>query len=226
MHENPDSARGTEQRITDEGGTDKFGFTWQHARQAVARLRPQASPQDVADLVEALALELGIEPYQFAQIDNEATLRELEQRDGLNTGRASEWEHPPADRRPAEPEQREGRIARQDQPVIPGMSRLCHVEHPQQMYTIMRPVPASLPVPEDADAWIGAFGRGRVTGILPGGDGKTSAAVSWGTDSQGNAVVLTPLGGPGLDLCGTCHTPVGEPSPGCTETSNHRERQV
>ncbi|RSS94252.1 hypothetical protein EF903_06860 [Streptomyces sp. WAC05292] len=78
---------------------------------------------------------------------------------GMNTDRASEWEHPPATWRPAEPEQRNGRIARQEQPVLPEdrLGHLGHVEHPEQMYAVMKPVPNSLPEPADIEEWLKSF---------------------------------------------------------------------
>ncbi len=145
---------------------------------------------------------------------------------GVNIDRASKVEHPPAFWRPAAPEQREGRIARQEQPVPPGdrLAHLGHIEHPVEMYVIMKPVPNSMPVPADADEWISAFGRVVTDGYLPGSDGKTSTAMIVDTDPQG--IAAAPLGGRGLDLCGTCRTPVGEPAPGCANPFNHQEQQA
>ncbi|MER6230974.1 hypothetical protein ACFUC2_04765 [[Kitasatospora] papulosa] len=143
---------------------------------------------------------------------------------GFNPGRASEQERPPASWRPAAPEQREGRVARQEQPVPPGdrLAHLGHIEHPAEPYVIMKQVSNSLPVPDDADEWIAAFGRVIAGGNLPGGDGKTSSRpMIVDTDPQGT--VATPLGGPGIDLCRTCLTPVGEPSPECTNPFNHQD---
>lgn len=104
------------------------------------------------------------------------------------------------------------------------VARLRRGEHPAEMYTIMRPVPNTMPVPDDADEWIAAFGRVLAPGNLPGGDGKTSTTMLLDTDPQGTAA--TPLGGPGLDLCRTCLTPVGEPSAECTNPFNHQEQQA
>ncbi|MFD9248421.1 hypothetical protein [Streptomyces bottropensis] len=106
------------------------------------------------------------------------------------------------------------------------VARLGRGEHPAQMYAIMKPVPNTMPVPDDADEWIAAFGRVITGGHLPGGDGKTSMTMVVDTDPQGTAA--TPLGGPGpgLDLCRTCRTPVGEPSPECTNPFNHQEQQA
>ncbi|MER6520246.1 hypothetical protein ABT246_25745 [Streptomyces sp. NPDC001553] len=78
---------------------------------------------------------------------------------GMNTDRASGWEHPLATWRPTEPEQREGRITRQERPVPPG-DRLAHlgrVEHPVQTYAVMKPVPNSLPEPADTEKWLKSF---------------------------------------------------------------------
>ncbi|MFI9052419.1 hypothetical protein [Streptomyces sp. NPDC053427] len=146
---------------------------------------------------------------------------------GMNTDRASDWEHPPTSWRPAAPEQREGRVARQERPVPPGdrLAHRGHIEHPAQMYAIMKPVPNTMPPPADADEWIAAFGRVITGGHLPGGDGKTDIRTRIAdTDPQGTAA--TPLGGPGIDLCRTCLTPVGEPSPECTNPFNHQEQQA
>lgn len=106
------------------------------------------------------------------------------------------------------------------------VARLGRGEHPAQVYAIMKLVPNTMPVPDDADEWIAAFSRRvRTAGnLLPGGDGKTSMAMIWDTDPQGTAA--TPLGGPGLDLCATCLTPVDEPSPECTNPFNHQEQQA
>ncbi|WP_433860183.1 hypothetical protein [Streptomyces kronopolitis] len=146
---------------------------------------------------------------------------------GMNTGRASEWEHPPTSWRPATPEQRDGRVARQEQPVPPAdrLAHLGHIEHPVEMYAVMKPVPNSLPEPADAEEWVAAFGRVMADGNLPGGDGKTSTRIKvTDLDPQGDAA--TPLGGLGLDLCRTCLTPVGEPSPECANPVNHQEQQA
>ncbi|MGC4950943.1 hypothetical protein ACLQ2N_32725 [Streptomyces sp. DT224] len=109
--------------------------------------------------------------------------------------------------------------------VPPGdrLAHLGHIEHPTQMYAIMKPVPNTMPVPDDADEWVAAFGRVITGGHLPGGDGKTSMPMIVDTDPQGTAA--TPLGGPGLDLCRTCLTPVGEPSAECTNPFSHQEGQ-
>ncbi|MGA5411599.1 hypothetical protein ACPCSC_30630 [Streptomyces lavendulocolor] len=105
------------------------------------------------------------------------------------------------------------------------VARLARGEHPAaEMYTIMTPVPNPMPVPDDAEEWIAAFGRVITGGHLPGGDGKTSMTMIVDTDPQGTAA--TPLGGPGLDLCRTCLTPVGEPSAECTNPFNHQEQQA
>ncbi|PRH81084.1 hypothetical protein C6N75_00630 [Streptomyces solincola] len=104
------------------------------------------------------------------------------------------------------------------------VARLQRGEHPAEMDTIMKPVPNTMPVPDDADEWIAAFGRVITGGHLPGGDGKTSTTMFLDTDPQGT--VATPLGGPGLDLCRTCLSPVGEPSPECTNPFNHQEQQA
>ncbi|MFD3815148.1 hypothetical protein ACFWRZ_08780 [Streptomyces rubiginosohelvolus] len=60
-----------------------------------------------------------------------------------------------------------------DSPAIPSSS-LAHLESPAEMYTIMRLVPNSMPVPDDMDEWIAAFGRVISDRHLPGGDEKTS----------------------------------------------------
>ncbi|WP_404949037.1 hypothetical protein HFP70_35230 [Streptomyces sp. ARC14] len=46
------------------------------------------------------------------------------------------------------------------------VARLRRGEHPVQMYTVMKPVPNPVPVPDDADEWVAAFGR-VVTGGRP-----------------------------------------------------------
>ncbi|WP_330335609.1 hypothetical protein OHS33_38910 (plasmid) [Streptomyces sp. NBC_00536] len=112
---------------------------------------------------------------------------------GMSADRASEWEHPLATWRPAEPEQRDGRIARQQQPVSPGdrLSHLGHVERPEQVYAIMKPVPNSLPEPADTEQWSASFAAAArhvpltidfdpqpsINGwVTRGGTGKTSTA--------------------------------------------------
>ncbi|MEV0487255.1 hypothetical protein AB0I69_42485 [Streptomyces sp. NPDC050508] len=143
---------------------------------------------------------------------------------GINPERASEWEHRPPSWRPAEPEQRNGRIARQARPVPPGdrLAHLGHIEHPTELYTIMKPVPNTLPAPPDAEEWIASFGQVVADGNLPGGDGKTSSrAMILDLDPQGAAA--TPLGGHGVDLCRTCLAPATKASPKCTNPFNHQE---
>ncbi|MGW1764504.1 hypothetical protein ACWCQL_10545 [Streptomyces sp. NPDC002073] len=78
---------------------------------------------------------------------------------GVNSDRASAWEHPPASWRPATPEQRDGRVARQEQPVPPGdrLAHLGHIEHPVEMYTVMKPVPNTVPLSAGTDEWIASF---------------------------------------------------------------------
>lgn len=108
---------------------------------------------------------------------------------------------------------------------VPPADRLAqfgHIEKPVEMYTIMKPVPNTMPTPADADEWVAAFNRVTTGGHLSGGDGKSSMIVD--TDPQGTAAA--PLCGPGIDLCRTCFTPVGELSPDCANPFNHQEQQA
>ncbi|MFB8025981.1 MULTISPECIES: hypothetical protein [unclassified Streptomyces] len=162
---------------------------------------------------------------------------------GGNTGRPGEWEHPPASRQPAAPEQREGRVARQEQPVPPGdrLAHLGHIEHPVEMWTDMKFMPGKTTAdPDDVNRWKETIFRATDPGTLAmaavehealritldsspevGGSGEARARFLLDTDPQGT--VATPTGDPGLGLCRTCLTPVDQPSPECTSPFNHKE---
>lgn len=114
------------------------------------------------------------------------------ERAAVNVGHASEWDQPPVPWRVAEPGE--------------GPTHRGHVEHPVQMYAIMKPVPNSLPEPADAEAWISSFARAaeQATEVIAerfgvpaenvsitldpsptrGGTDKTTARVDF--DPQGN----------------------------------------
>ncbi|MGW7594447.1 hypothetical protein, partial [Streptomyces rubiginosohelvolus] len=106
------------------------------------------------------------------------------------------------------------------------LAHLGHIEHPVETYTIMRLTPNTMPVPDDADEWVAAFGRVLAPGNLPGGDAKTSTIKIIGTDPQSTATHWAP-DWPSV-ICGErtergcCTTPVGQPEPGCPNTLNHQ----
>ncbi|MGW0757137.1 hypothetical protein ACWD1Y_11715 [Streptomyces sp. NPDC002814] len=147
------------------------------------------------------------------------------------TERASRVDHPAPSWQPAGPEQREGRVARQEQPVPPGdrLAHLGHIEHPVEMYTVMKPVPNTMPMPDDADEWVAAFGRVIAGGNLPGGDGKTSSRpMIVDTDPPGSVYrwELRPeikgmMCGEPTEF-GPCRVGIGDPAPNCPSISNHQ----
>ncbi|MFE7111745.1 hypothetical protein ACFU98_29375 [Streptomyces sp. NPDC057575] len=53
-------------RVTDQAGIDKFGYTWGDARHH-AQSTLNVSAKDAATFVEDLATVLGLEPYQIVQ---------------------------------------------------------------------------------------------------------------------------------------------------------------
>ncbi|MEE1812697.1 hypothetical protein [Streptomyces sp. BE133] len=53
-------------RVTDQAGSDKFGYTWGDARHHTQSTL-NVSAEDAATLVEDLATVLGLEPYQIVQ---------------------------------------------------------------------------------------------------------------------------------------------------------------
>lgn len=106
-------------------------------------------------------------------------------------------------------------------PPADRLAHLGHIEKPVELYTIMSPVSNTMPTPDDADEWVAAFGSVIASGNLRGSDGKTSMTMLVDTDPQG--ALTTPMGGPGIDLCRACLTPVAEPSPECPNPFNHQE---
>ncbi|MGW7090065.1 hypothetical protein ACWGH2_42150 [Streptomyces sp. NPDC054871] len=153
---------------------------------------------------------------------------------GVNIGRAGEVEHPPASWRPAAPEQREGRVTRQEQPVPPGdrLAHLGHIEHPAEMYTFLQPVGNSLPVPDGIEEWAASFVLDTQR-IEPGGDGKTSTRVAvTDLDPQGSGgrwelrpeIQGMQCGEP--TAAGPCRAGIGEPAHGCPNPANHPQGQA
>ncbi|MFD0352919.1 hypothetical protein ACFVHW_04105 [Streptomyces sp. NPDC127110] len=110
-------------------------------------------------------------------------------------------------------------------PPADRLAYLAHTEHPVQMYAIMKPVPNTMPVPDDADEWAAAFGPVITGGNLPGGNGKTSTRTTT-ADTDPPEPAATPPGGPGLDLCRTCFAPADKPSAQCTNPTNHQAEQA
>ncbi|MEV6146329.1 hypothetical protein [Streptomyces sp. NPDC051992] len=53
-------------RVTDQAGNDKFGYTWGDARHYAQSIL-NVSAEEAATLVEDLATALGLEPYQIIQ---------------------------------------------------------------------------------------------------------------------------------------------------------------
>ncbi|KIF04737.1 hypothetical protein PL81_16985 [Streptomyces sp. RSD-27] len=151
----------------------------------------------------------------------------------VNPDRADAWEHPPATWRPAEPEQRDGRTTRQQGPVPPE-DRLSHfgaVEHPAEMYAVMKPVPNSLPEPADTREWLKSFAAAalrvplaidldpqpNIIGPLTrSGTGKTSSVPRWELRPE---IKGMRCGEP--TEWGPCRAGIGEPAENCPNTSNH-----
>ncbi|MFB6505655.1 hypothetical protein ACFC07_21810 [Streptomyces sp. NPDC056099] len=108
-------------------------------------------------------------------------------------------------------------------PPTDRLAHLGHIEHPVEMYAIMKPVSNTMPAPADADEWIAAFGRVVADGNLPGGDGKTS--VDLDPQSSVSRWALRPeikgmrCGEP--TEWGPCRAGIGEPAANCPNTSNH-----
>jgi hypothetical protein len=126
---------------------------------------------------------------------------------------------------------------------VPSGDRLGHLEYPAETWPTLKMMPGKTPPPDPAGVkrWAETIARATDPGTLAmmqvehqallldldspevGGSGK-ARALFMDTDPPGSAA--TPLGGPGLDLCRTCLTPIAEPSPKCTNPFNHQQGQA